>query len=235
MLPGIASASRMSAETSSYELSYCGSFEVANKASTGSASIDIGAAHTNREIFLVCTTGADSDTLVAASTTVNGVAVTKATSEFTSAAPAPIVQSCAFAAVPNGAGFVTVTATYSGGLLSGALVAVYRVVNRPGKGNNETDASTAYAGTGYETSVTIDGTTINAGGIWFGVLCVQKAPGVPTPPSGTTADVDDSPGGTTRYQSCSRLIQANSTTPSDTWSTSPGSNQELSASSWAFA
>ena len=232
MLPGIASASRMSAETSSYELSYCGYFEIIGKTTTASASIDIGAAHTNREIFLVCTS-TNTSTLTAASTTVNGVAVTKASSEFTSAAPSPCVQSCAFASVPSGSGSVTVTATYSAA--PDALIAVYRVVNRPGKGNNQTDASTAYEGTGYETSVTVSGTTINAGGIWFGVLCVKKAPGVPTPPSGTTADVDDSPGGTTRYQSCSRLIQANSTTPSDTWSTSPGSNQELSASSWAFA
>ncbi len=233
MLPGIASASRMSAETSSYELSYCGSFEITGKDTTASASIDIGAAHTNREIFLVCTTSDSTATLTAASTTVNGVAVTKASSEFTSAAPDPCVQSCAFAAVPSGSGSVTVTATYSA--LPHALIAVYRVVNRPGKGNNQTDASTAYEGTGFETSVTVSGTTINAGGIWFGVFCGLLAPSVPTPPSGTTADVDDSPIIDAKYQVCSRLIQANSTTPSDTWSTSAGSNQQLAASTWAFA
>lgn len=232
-MPGIASAMLMAGESTAFEVEFCGSFEISGKTLTASASIDIGAAHTNREIFLVCTTSFGTGTLTAASTTVNGVAVTKASSEFTSAAPNPCVQSCAFASVPNGSGSVTVTATYSGA--SNSLIAVYRVVNRPGKGNNQTDASTAYAGTGYETSVTVSGTTINAGGIWFGVLCVYQAPSVPTPPTGTTADVDDSPNFDAKYQVCSRLIQANSTTPNDTWNTSAGSNQELSASTWAFA
>lgn len=233
MLPGIASAMLMAGESTAFEVEFCGSFEITGKTTSASASIDIGEAHTNREIFLVCTTSDSTATLVAASTTVNGVAVTKATSEFTSAAPDPCVQSCAFAAVPSGSGSVTVTATYSN--MPAALVAVYRVVNRPGKGNNQTDASTAYAGTGFETSVTVTDTTISANGLWFGVLCVLVAPSVPTPPSGTTADVDDSPGGTTRYQVCSRAIQANSSTPNDTWSTSSGSNQQLAASSWGFA
>ena len=233
MLPGIASAMLMAGESAAFEVEFCGSFEISGKTATASASIDIGEAHANREIFLVCTTSNSTDTLTAASTTVNGVAVTKASSEFTSAAPDPCVQSCAFASVPNGSGSVTVTATYP--TMPNALIAVYRVVNRPGKGNNQTDASTAYAGTGFETSVTVNGTTIDANGLWFGVFCGLLAPSVPTPPSGTTADVDDSPIIDAKYQVCSRPIQGSSSTPSDTWNTSAGSNQQLAASTWTFA
>lgn len=230
MLPGISCAMLLGAGVS-YEVTFCGFFEVAVKSATGSASIDIGAAHADREIFLVCTTADSTATLTAASTTVNSVAVTKASSEFSTASADPCTQSCAFAAVPSGSGSVTVDVTYSG-ITGGALISVYRVVGRPGKGNNQTDASNGTTASG--TTVTVSGTTINAGGLWFGACNIVNAASVPTPPTGTTADVDDSPGSTWRYQTCSRAIQANSTTPTDVWTTS-GTSTQMAASTWAFA
>jgi len=226
MLPGIANMMLVGSGTS-YELVYCGSLS-GSKVSSVTGSIDIGSAHADREIFIVSYSGTTA-TLTAASTTVNSVAVTKATSEHTGTVGSLGYSfAIGFAAVPSGSGSVTVTATYSAGCTP--KVAVYRVVGRPGKGNNETDSfsNTAASGTG----VSLTGTTINAGGLWFGAYAVNSGSNIPTPPTGTSADYDFS-SGAVYVQINSRPIQANSTTPTDTWNS--GTSTDMAASSWAFA
>lgn len=230
MLPGIVSATTGAAGGGAFEVSFCGSISWSS-GSTITGSVDIGAADSTREIFLVSAVHASvSRTLTAASTTVNAVAVTKATNEFVETYDTTFgIHAMAFATVAAGTGSVTVTATYSGAL-TGGIVGVYRVVRRAGIGNNQTDADDGINLSG--TTVTVNATTINANGLWFGSFIREGTGGTVTPPTGTVEDVEAS-NGTARITINSRAIQVNSSTPSDVWTASTSAT--LSAASWAFA
>ncbi len=191
--------------------------------STISGSINIGAVHSKKEIFLVSTTrGSAARTLTAASTTVAAVAVTKATTEQTSQ---NYGIACAFAATPTQSGSVTITCTYSGALTSGT-VAVYSVVNRTNIGANQTDA--AVQSSASNNGQTLNTTTINANGIWFGG-CGHANTAATTSPA--TEDSDVASGGVACVQ-CHRDFQGSSSTPSDTWSWT--GSAACAVISWAF-
>jgi hypothetical protein len=194
---------------------------------TITGSVDIGTADTGKEIFLTSavTAASGSPTLTAASTTVNGTAVTKCT---TSNGATSNSQECAFVYVPTAAGSVTITATYSATLTSGRL-GVYRVLNRPNRGNNQTDA--AVCNSAGATSCAISTTTISGNGIWFAVHMHQNT-NATTSPTDTVADLEATVG-TNRFALNSRQFAVGtSVTPTDTWSWT-GSVAVRSAS-WAF-
>lgn len=228
MLPGIACPMLVAGSLlpSEFVLEYIGS--VNGTGVTISSSFDIGAAHPEREIFIVSAARSGSGTisLDAATTTVDGIAVTKATTEgqFTSTGPQYTTLSCAFVSVPTGSGAVTVQAGYNRSVP--ARIAVYRVVNRPGAGGNQADAGSASS---TSTSVAVNGTTIAVDQFWLGVCC-SIVGGALTPPSGVTEDVQGAVS-INIASFCSRDIQGTSSTPTDTWS---GASGFRSAASWSF-
>lgn len=192
---------------------------------TITGSVDIGPVNATKEIFIVSgVAGSSSPTLTAATTTVNAVAVTKNT---TSLSATSNELSGARVSVPTAGGSVTITATYSGTLTSG-VVGIYRVLNRPGIGANESDGSSATAASG--TSIALNATTIGDNGIWLG-LALHANNNATTSPTGTTADVDVNIGAN-RINIASRPVQITGSTPTDTWSwTTSVANRAVS---WAF-
>jgi hypothetical protein len=195
---------------------------------TISGAVDIGAADASKEIFITAmvveTGGGGTPTLDAATTTVDGVASTKCTT-FVGTTAQEIA--CAFAAVPTSAGSVTVTATYNLTLLSGRIC-VYKVLNRPGIGNNETDADQAST-TG--TSLALSLNTIPANGFWL-AMHRHANTNATTSPTGPAVDSDVS-AASARWNCTSRGIGVEAgTTPTDTWSWT-GSVAARQAS-WSF-
>lgn len=205
-----------------YSVTYLGSCSWST-GSTISCSIDLGVQSSWKEIFLVSATrGASARTLTAASTTIAGTAVTKCTTENTTATAA---QACGFATV-TATGSQTVTATYSSTLVSGSF-SVYSVISRPNAGNNQTDAAGTTAAAA--TSCTVNATTINANGIWFGAIARAGTTSAFTSPATEDNDVAT---GSDRSAQSSRGIQGSSSTPSDTWSWITSNN--AGCASWAF-
>lgn len=192
--------------------------------STISGSVDIGDAHSQKEVFLVSvSTAASGRSLTAASTTVDGVAVTKATTEVVGTSSS---RHCAFVSLPTQSGTVTVTATYSGAL-TGGVVSVYTVLNRVSIGANQTDSGTASSGA--TTSNVINTTTIPAGGVWFGCH-IHGGTAVTASPA--IEDFEDNTG-TGRSVTNHRAFGVDGgTTPTDTWSWA--GIQSAAAVSWAF-
>lgn len=194
--------------------------------STITGSIDIGAADSNKEIFLVTANIGNGSvrTLTAASTTVDGNAVTKFTTE--SNPTGNVSHAGGFVATPTSAGSVTITATFSGTLSSG-IVGVFAVYSRPKtSGSNQTDAASA---TASGTSVSVSATTINVNGIWF-ASHVHNNTNATTWNNGTNDN--DVTNGSARYAVAHRDVQGSSSTPTDTfsWTGSVGSG----VTSWAF-
>lgn len=229
MLPGLGGF--LPAAAVALSITFCGGFTTGKSTST-SASIDIGAADPTREIFLVTAGTGGANTLTAASTTVNGVAVTKATNEYVGTIGSLYYNmACAFAHVPNGSGSVTVTVTHSGA--PGAYVGVYRVTGRKTIGANQNDASTNTAASG--TSISLTGTTINAQGLWFGAYVNRLGGNSPyTYPSGTNLDYGSGfVSGNNANIIHSRAVQTSGSTPTDTW-TSKSSSTNIAAASWSF-
>lgn len=187
---------------------------------TNTASFDIGAAHSKKEIFIVVGTdkAGGGRTLVAASTVVDGISVTKASTEFE---PADQGCFCAFVSTPTSSGSVSITVAFNASMDSGRAY-IFAVYNRIGIGGNQSDSDTASTVSG--TTLTLNTTTIPANGIWFGVL--SKSAGT-TPSAPGTVAYNDSV-----RSICYRDFSAGST-PSDTftWTT----NAAAAATSWSFA
>lgn len=210
---------------SPYSITYLGSIQFSS-GTTITGSIDIGAADADKEIFVtsavVCSSG--SPTLTAASSTVAGSAVTKATSEGVFAQTS---FTCAFVALPSASGSQTVTMTYAV-TLAGGWISVYKVISRPNKPNNQTDASTGNVASG--TTLTVNATTINDNGIWLAAHRHGNN-NATTGPTGTVINDSDSDAGANRYQFSHRIPEATNT-PSDVWS---WTGSVLARSySWAF-
>ena len=217
---------RRTASATPYSVVYKGTIAWSS-GSTISGSVDIGAADAAKEIFLVSNAVGNGAfrTLTAASTTVDGNAVTKFTTEFNPAGALGLAGG--FVAVPTSSGSVTITATYSGTLVSG-VVAVYAVYSRPKtSGSNETDSSSNSASS--VTSITVSGTTINDNGIWFGTHVHFNTNATTSP---AAEDYDASQGASTQFVMCSRDVQVSSSTPSDQWSWTGSVNAR--AASWSF-
>lgn len=210
---------------SEFTLEYIGTLE--GSGGTISASFDIGEAHPEREIFIVSAarSGSGAITLDAATTTVDGIAVTKASTEgqFVSAGQYTTL-SCAYVSVPTGSGAVTIQAGYD--RLVGARIAAYRVVNRPGAGGGQADADSNSANS---TSVSVSNTTIAVDQFWLGVCC-SIVGGALGSPSGVTEDIEGNVS-LNIGSFCSRGVQSTSSTPTDTWS---GGSGFRSAASWSF-
>lgn len=210
------------AESATQAVTYLGSLAFSS-GSTITGSIDIGDAHSKKEIFLVCaSSGATARTLTAASTTVDGVAVTKSTTEV---AANGLSLAVAFVSLPTNAATVTITATFSSTITSGT-VAVYKVLNRTNRGNNETSAASAT--NGAAATLTVSTTVISAGGIWFGAN-IHANTNVTTSPATEDADAAN---GSNRCVQCHRDFQGAGSTPSDSWSWT--GSVSCKAASWAY-
>jgi hypothetical protein len=234
MLPGIAGISGK-ASGSNYAIEYLGVLSWSS-GNTISGSIDIGLVDSTKEIFLVSVAqGSATRTLTAATTTVDGEAVTKATTNYTfdnGGGPPAWEIAAAFVAMPTQAGSVTITATYSG-TLTGGRVAVYKVVARPGIGDNESDAD---PGGSTTNAVTTNATTIAVNEFWLGAaICFGDAETLTTGPTGTITDTTENWTATVsaRVAFSHRAVQAVESTPTDTWTFSSG-DVDSDALSWAF-
>lgn len=196
--------------------------------STISGSVNIGAADANKEIFIVTSTrgiGGTARTLTAASTTVDGNAVTKFTTEATETGQGYAVAG-GFVSVPTSSGSVTITATFSAALTGGQME-VFAVYSRPKtSGSNQTDQSGA-SGTG--TTCDANSTTINANGLWFGGSVHRNTNATTSPGDFEPVDVTDT---FNRFIVNYRSIQGSSSTPADQWSWS-GSVVYI-CQSWSF-
>lgn len=155
-----------------------------------SASHNIGTFQADLEVFMVCTginiTGLA--TLTAATSTVAGVAVTKATTEESGSPGASFVtNSCAFVS-PGVGGAQTCTATFSRTLTAGNM-AIYRVTGR------QVIAAQQTAGQANQSSannnVTLAALTVNAGGFWLSSAVANQTNNITlTGPTIFTEDTD---------------------------------------------
>lgn len=207
-------------EIPTYDVTYLGTISWSSGSSI-SGAIDIGAVHTKKEIFCV----AASSMIVSRSlnsVTVAGVTATLATTNYSGTVSH---TGLSFVAMPTQSGSQTITATYSGTLIGGAMD-VYSVRNRPGIGTNH--VSTA-GNSSTATSVTLSTCVISINGIWFGT-CGHGSTTATTAPSGTTVGSDTI--ATYRYNFCYRQPALVGSTPSDIWSWSD--SQACRAGSWCF-
>lgn len=187
MLPGLISAI-MGGLTSRYSIELIGTLVQLTSSATLSGNIDIGKAHPNKEIFIVseCQLASGTPVLTAVATTVDGVAVTKATGNIAGASSA---LNCSFVSLPTQGGVKTVTLTWDR-VSAGRAAAVYKVVNRPHKGANQTGSSVHISGA-IETAMTMASIAINNNGIWFGLLSLTAgAIGHAYTPTGTIKDYE---------------------------------------------
>jgi hypothetical protein len=187
-----------------------------------SGTFDIGSAHGNKEIFLVATGFGSSRTLTAASTTVAGIAVTKATSESTSSS---IFISCAYVDVSGIGGSQTITVTMSN-TVSGMRVGVYEVLNRVGSGNEDDYTTTNSAGA---TSFSHTTTTISNNGFALAGFCKSGTAAV----TETNIDEDAEIFTTATYWVGSRQVQVSGSTPTLSWSWTGSVGYR--AASWSFS
>jgi len=197
---------------------------------TISGAIDLGAADVGKEIFLVASThgSAAGRTLTAATTTVGGLVVTKATTENFRSSDG---NHCAFVDAASLGGSQTVTATFSGNLDTGVL-AVFAVYNRNNKGSNQTD--TSFDSDASDNTCDCTATTFNVDGFGFGAHVN----------GGTTANLleqDIYDPMTTVYNAAPvterlhigyRAFQTAAITPRDQWNM--GANTTLLGTTWSF-
>lgn len=207
-----------------YSVTYLGTI-LYSTGSTITGSLNIGELNKYKEIFILSTVlGSSSPRLLAASSTVDGIVVTAAT---TSLGATTTDLAAAFVSVPRSAGSVTITTTYSNTVTAGNI-SVYKVINRPFFGSNEFSGGSANAASG--TTSTLSATVIPGNGLWFAVHGHSNN-GATTPPSGTTQDSDLATG-SVQFAHGSRVIQSSGSTPTDVWSwTGSVANRSVS---WAF-
>lgn len=207
-------------------ITYLGSSSTITGSTSISGSFNVGAVDANKEVFVafqgfVLTTGTMS------ATTFGGATATKATSDYPSTDGAHYAA-CFFASLPTQSGSQTFTLTFSSaGNFVGGNIRVYVVLNRPGKGNQQ---SGAVVGTfGAATTFTVSTVTIPANGFLLAVAGRDTAGGVYTSPGGLyTADVTN-----TSNWAGHTDFQTSSSTPSSTWSWTTSSAYTRAV--WAFA
>lgn len=151
-------------ESSAYEFSYLGFSTDTSNASTYTFSAQsLGDPHSKREIFVTCIGSVPTGTPTLASATIGGVSATLQTSY----AVTNTSQVCFFAAVPSGTtGDIVLNFNSSFG---NASIGVYRVINRPNKGNNAT-ASGSGTGAGVTTVSLSTNITVQANGFLVGTV-----------------------------------------------------------------
>jgi hypothetical protein len=208
-----------------YEFSFINSYNSTSDLTTYTFnSVDFGVTNPKREIFIQII-GTTSTTRSVSSVTIGGINATLSTSSPSSGTSA---QRIAFATVPTeSTGSVVVT--FSGGCTA-CYISVYRVINRPNIGSNETDYNTAPAGA-IGTSSSLSNVTTNANGFFIGNILII---GSPTNVSSNTYTLEGGATIESNYRgslSLSRIGQA-STTPTNTvtWTTSLSFRQ----TGWSF-
>lgn len=209
-----------------FTIEYLGAIEHTGTESQINGAIDIGAADPSKEIFVVMAVTFSADRTLGAST-VAGVTVTKFTDEFSSADDR--ATGC-FVALPTQAGSQTVDMNFSGALGSGCAF-VFKVLNRPGVGTNNTDSDGDAPAGATGNSITLDQTTIAANGIWLAVG-IENSTNTVSWNNGSITDQKDVEL-SNRAWCAHRTPQSASSTPSDVVSWT--GNALRSGASWAFS
>lgn len=224
-IPGLRSAISGAADRT-FTIEYLGAIEHTGTESQINGAIDIGAADSSKEIFVVMAVTFAANRTLAAST-VAGETVTKFTNEF--ATDDDRATGC-FVALPTQSGSQTVDMNFSGALGSGCAF-VFKVLNRPGVGTNNTDSDGDAPAGATGNSITLDQTTISANGIWMAVG-IENSTNTVSWNNGTVTD-QTSVELSNRAWCAHRTPQAASSTPSDDFSWT--GNALRSGASWAFS
>lgn len=224
MIPGIASSIGGSGK-GAFSVTYLGKLEYAGAgAGDINGSIDIGEADSNKEIFIVMSV-TYSTVRTFLSGTVASISVTKFT---TDQASTDARQLGCFVALPSQSGSQTIQINFTGALGSGVIF-VYKVLNRPGSGNQHTD--TDGASSAGATSLTLNSTTLSAGGIWFATGIKNNT----NTASWNNGTLDDEENNflSNRAWSAHRDPVSSGSTPSDQFSWT--GSVLCSTASWAFS
>jgi hypothetical protein len=227
---GMLAASSASAGT--FTVEYLGSQSLStNVASYVFGATDLGEEDPTREIFVLITgvTGGTERSLTIANCRINGIVPTKFTTSFSYDGTLSI--NGMFATVPTGTTGTSITVAYSGAMAN-CTIHVFRVVNRPGIGTNQSSGANNDGDSGTTTS-TINNVPIAANQFMLAAHMhsnIEKA-SAPTVPAGMT-EVYDSAVENINRNACFSAIQTGSSTPNMVWSWSGSASNKAVA--WAF-
>lgn len=185
-------------------------------------NVDIGPADPKKEIFVINSVTFSADRTLS-SPLVDGVGCTLFTTQFSSSDDRQV--GC-FVNLPTQSGVVNVDMNFSGTLGSGVMF-VYKVLNRPGFGTNNTDAD-GNEGTGTQTA--LSGTTIQPNGLWLATGLENTTANVTWNNGALDGQQNTALGN--RAWAASRIAPHILSTPSDVFSWS--GSVLRSGASWAF-
>jgi hypothetical protein len=195
------------------------------------ATIDFGAEDPAREIFVVitATTGGTERSLTIANCRINGIVPVKATTSY--AYNGTLNINCMFATVPTGTTGMAITVAYAGAMAN-CTIHVFRVVNRPGIGTNQSSGDNN-DGDGGTTTSTVNAVTVGVNQFMLAGHMHQSIEKTtwPTVPPGMTLKSESSVE-SNRNDAGFAPIQANLSTPTMVWSWNGTANNKAVA--WAF-